>query len=215
MREGIAIWIRTTAGRRVQMHSIACPSSIRIEIDLLFKVLQMTVNTRTVIELNTIRVKSWKKINSSITGEAPSCNPHWAHVIILSAYACQSKNDFSHSTNKPIVNTSKKQLIPIKDHTLPLGVLIYGKRRISSISNTKKIKLTRKKCTEMGDRLSSYLVNPHSKGLLFSMSAKPFHLNIIISTKSTLPNKITKAAIPRYVFILGFSESLQFTKLVF
>ena len=40
---------------------------------------------------------------------------------------------------------------------------------ISSMSKIKKIKVTRKNCSEKGERPSSKPINPHSKGFRFIM----------------------------------------------
>jgi hypothetical protein len=39
--------------------------------------------TNLIINIKTRLIKSCKKINSSIIGEFPSCNPNWPQVIIF------------------------------------------------------------------------------------------------------------------------------------
>ena len=73
---------------------------------------------------------------------------------------------------------------------------INGKRRISSISNTKKIRVTKKNRKEIGFRLSLIVENPHSNGLSFSRSRLDFFLTkkikrIITIEKKKAKNKFT------------------------
>lgn len=60
-----------------------------------------------------------------------------------------------------------------------------GNNKINSTSNTKKIKVTKKKRKDRGIRLSVKVENPHSKGLSFSRSVVAFLLKMKIRTINT------------------------------
>jgi hypothetical protein len=62
------------------------------------------------------------------------------------------------------------------------------------MSNTTKIKATRKKWTEKNPRLSPLVLNPHSKGDIFSMSLKDFRERAIIKINNSpdRTDKLTK-----------------------
>ena len=71
---------------------------------------------------------------------------------------------------------------------------IKGNSNTSSTSNTRKIIHTKKNRNEKGRRALYFVVNPHSKGLNFSMSSMVFldnRLPIRIINTVTLANKTT------------------------
>ena len=77
-----------------------------------------------------------------------------------------------HSKNKPIERITKK---PKNTKVIVIELLKdtpdkTGNKRSTSTSKTKKIMATRKNRKENGERLSSVVENPHSKGLLISRS---------------------------------------------
>ena len=75
-KDGIAIWIKITAGIIVQIHSIICLSSKFLLINE-FNIIVIIINiTNVIINTKIILMKSCKKINSSIIGELASCKPN-------------------------------------------------------------------------------------------------------------------------------------------
>jgi len=81
-KDGIAIWIKITAGMIVQIHSIICLSSKFLLINE-FNIIVIIINiTNVIINTKIILMKSCKKINSSIIGELASCKPNWPQFII-------------------------------------------------------------------------------------------------------------------------------------
>jgi len=81
-KEGKAIWIRIKAGIKVQIHSKICPSKRDLWMILLDKILAKIIPTNIKINNKIMFVKSWKYINSSITGEKASCKLNCDHVDI-------------------------------------------------------------------------------------------------------------------------------------
>jgi len=75
-REGMAIWIRITAGTIVQIHSIICLSNKFLLINELNIILNIIYPTNLIIKTKIILIKSCKKISSSIIGELASCKPN-------------------------------------------------------------------------------------------------------------------------------------------
>ena len=69
-----------SAGISVQMHSKTWPSSKDLWITLFDKILAKITPTNTKMNNKIMLVKSWKYINSSITGEKASCKLNWDHV---------------------------------------------------------------------------------------------------------------------------------------
>jgi hypothetical protein len=75
-KEGRAIWMRITAGIMVQTLSTICISSKFLLMKEFF-IMEIIINpTNLIINIKTRLIKSCKKINSSIIGEFPSCNPN-------------------------------------------------------------------------------------------------------------------------------------------
>ena len=81
-KDGSAIWIKIKAGIKVQIHSKIWPSNKDLWIILLIKILNKITPTNLKIKSKIILVKSWKYINSSITGEKASCRLNCDHVDI-------------------------------------------------------------------------------------------------------------------------------------
>ena len=75
-KDGIAIWIKITAGMIVQIHSIICLSSRVILINLLNNIKIIIYLTKEIINIKIKLIKSCKKINSSMIGELASCKPN-------------------------------------------------------------------------------------------------------------------------------------------
>jgi len=75
-REGMAIWIKITAGTIVQIHSIICLSNKFLLINELNIILTIIYPTNLIIKTKIILIKSCKKINSSMMGELASCKPN-------------------------------------------------------------------------------------------------------------------------------------------
>jgi hypothetical protein len=76
IREGMAIWIKITAGIIVQIHSIICLSKSVLLIWLLTSIPTIIILTKVIIKTRTRLIKSPKKISSSIMGELASCRPN-------------------------------------------------------------------------------------------------------------------------------------------
>jgi len=82
-KEGMAIWIKITAGIIVQIHSIICLSNKFLLIKELNSILTIINPTKVIINTKIILIKSCKKINSSMIGELASCKPNWPQFIIF------------------------------------------------------------------------------------------------------------------------------------
>ena len=80
--EGMAIWINTTAGIIVQIHSIIWLSSKFIFIYLFDIILIIIYITKLIMNTKIMLIKSWRKINSSMIGEFASWRPNWPQFIM-------------------------------------------------------------------------------------------------------------------------------------
>jgi len=96
--------------------------------------------------------------------------------------------DCIHSQIKPAVRI---KINPINTNKLFKLLQVpkrpkYGNINTNSMSKIRKIRVIKKNCKEKLERLLALGLNPHSKGLIFSMS-----MLILADTTLANPNKIT------------------------
>lgn len=76
-----------------------------------------------------------------------------------------------------------------------------GKSKISSTSNTRKIRAITKNRSENGRRAENLFENPHSKGLHFSRSAEDFKPRLTPTNNSVKGNNmIARLAVSRKIY---------------